>query len=103
MTMIRVLTKGLLSMAAAIGLFAISSAFADTDLMTGRGASGTVVEVSGDQRIVEMDASDSSVCVVDSMVSGDQRRPHWDMAGFDGIPMETDECAAHDYIMPMNR
>lgn len=102
MTMTLVFTKGFLSMAV-IGLFAASSALADAELMNGQTTDGTVVEVSGDQRIVEMDASDSSVCVVDSMVSGDQRRPHWDMAGFDGIPMKTDECAAHDYIMPMNR
>jgi hypothetical protein len=86
-----------------MGLFTASSVFADTDLMTGRGASGTVVEVSGDQRIVEIDAPDSSVCVVDSMVSGDQRRPDRHIPGFDGTPIETDECTEHDYTMPMNR
>lgn len=102
MSRLRMFSHGLLFMAG-IGLFAAPSVVADTDLRSGRDANGTVVEVSGDQRIVEIDASDSSVCVVDSMVSGDQRRPDRHMAGFDGIPIETDECATHDYTMPMNR
>jgi len=95
--------KAFLSTMVAIGLFAASSVFADAELMNGRSTDGTVVEVSGDQRIVEVDASESSVCVVASMVSGDQRRPDRPKAGLDGTSMETDECSAHDYMMPMNR
>ncbi|MGC4098554.1 MAG: hypothetical protein QM706_15690 [Nitrospira sp.] len=98
----RMFSHGLVFIAG-IGLCAASSVVAETDFMSGRDASGTVVEVSGDQRIVEIDAADSSVCVVDSMVSGDQRRPDRHMAGFDGIPTDADECATHDYTMPMNR
>lgn len=92
---------------AAIGLFAASSVFADAEIMNGQDKGGTVMEVSGDQRIMEIDVSDSSVCIVDSMVSGDQRRPDQYMAGSYGsrtlTPIQTDECSAHDYIMPMNR
>lgn len=102
MSIRRMFSHGLLFIAG-IGLFAASSVVAETDFMSGRDASGTVVEVSGDQRTVEIDASDSSVCVVDSMVSGDQRRPDRHMAGFDRISIEMDECATHDYSMPMNR
>lgn len=65
MTMTKVFTKGFLSMAA-IGLYAASSVFADTHLMKGQGTDGTVMEVSGDQRMVKVDASESSVCVVGS-------------------------------------
>lgn len=102
MTMTLVFTKGFLSMAV-IGLFAASSALADAELMNGQTTDGTVVEVSGDQRIVEIDASESSVCVVGSMVSGDQRRPDQHKTGLNGTPIDTEECAAHDYLMPMNR
>lgn len=91
----------------ATGLFAISGVLADTDLMNGHATGGTVTEVSGDQRIVEVDASESSVCVVGSMVSGDQRRPDQHMTGSHGSRIltstKTDECLAHDYMMPMNR
>ncbi len=104
MTMIRVLTKGLLSIAAAIGLFAASNAFADADLMTDQDKSGMVMEVSGDQRIMEIAETDSlSICVANSMVSGDQRRPDRHIGGFDGTSTEWDRCPAHDYMMPMNR
>jgi excinuclease UvrABC helicase subunit UvrB len=98
--------RAFLSTMVAIGLFAASSAFADAELMNGQNTDrpdSTVIEVFGDQRIVEIDASDSSVCIVDSMVSGDQRRPDRHKAGLDGTSIETDECHAHDYMMPMNR
>lgn len=106
MTMTKVFTKGFLSMAA-IGLYAASSVFADTHLMKGQGTDGTVMEVSGDQRMVKVDASESSVCVVGSMVLGDQRRPDQHMTDSNGSRIltstETEECSAHGYMMPMNR
>jgi len=104
MTLITMSTKGLLSIAAAIGLFAVSSAYANGDLMTDQVKNGVVMEVSGDQRIVEIEEADlSSACLAGSMVTGDQRRPDWHMAGLDGISKEMDKCSAHDYMMPINR
>lgn len=102
MTTTKVFTKGFLSLGV-IGLCAASSSFADAELMNGQDKGGTVLEVSGDQRIVEIDASDSSVCVVDSMVVGDQRKPDRHKADLNESSIETEECAAHDYMMPMNR
>lgn len=102
MTTRKVFAKGFLSMVGIV-LFAASSVFANTDLMNGQTTDGTVVEVSGDQRIMEIDASESSVCVIGSMVAGDQRRPDQHKAGLNGTPIEAEECAAHDYMMPMNR
>ncbi|UVT14383.1 MAG: hypothetical protein H8K04_10995 [Nitrospira sp.] len=104
MTLITMKTKGLLSITAAIGLLAASSALANTDLMTGQVKNSVVMEVSGDQRIVEIEEADwSAACLAGSMVTGDQRSPDWLMAGLDGIPKEMDKCSAHDYMMPMNR
>ena len=99
---------GLLSMVAATGFFAASTAFATNGQTISQSEVETVAEVSGDQRIVEIAAPHSpSSCTAESMVTGDQRKQHRQIGGSEGnrvlTPVRTDECTETEYTMPMNR
>lgn len=99
---------GFLSLVAATGFFAASTAFATNGQIMSQSEVETVAEVSGDQRMVEIAAPrSSSGCLAESMVSGDQRRPDRHMADSEGsrilTPVRTDECTETEYITPMNR
>ena len=101
-------TMGFLSIVAATGFFAASTAFATNSQIISQSEVETVTEVSGDQRIVEIAAPHSSSgCIAESLVTGDQRRPHRQIGGSEGnrilTPVRTDECTETEYTMPMNR
>lgn len=103
-----VFTKGFLSIMAATGLFGASTAFAINGQNMSQSEGGTIAEVAGDQRIVEIAAPHSlSGCIAESMVMGDQRSPDQQRGGSEGsrilTPVKADECTETEYTMPMNR